>query len=80
MGQAGDYAVQFTVRDPSGEADSATVFITVVPDIAFLEDHGRGIFAYQALQHRVFDEVRDRSLVNPMASLARISATAQGSL
>ena len=53
-------------------------FITVVPDIAFLEDHTRGIGAYEALKFRVFDEIRDKHLVNPMASLARISATVQG--
>jgi hypothetical protein len=53
-------------------------FITVVPDIAFLEDHSRGIGAYEALKFRVFDEIRDKHLVNPMASLARISANVQG--
>jgi hypothetical protein len=55
-------------------------FIVVVPDMAFLEDHGRGISAYEALKHRIFDEIRDKNLVNPMASLARISATPQESL
>jgi hypothetical protein len=53
-------------------------FLAVIPDAAFLEDMGRGIGAYQALKYRVFDEVRDRALVNPMASLARISATTEG--
>ncbi len=53
-------------------------FLAVVPDLAFLEDHRRGLAAYTALQNRVFDEVRDRSLVNPMASLARIAAHAGG--
>lgn len=52
--------------------------ITVVPDITFLEDESRGISAYEALKFRVFDEIRDKHLVNPMASLARISATVQG--
>ncbi|MCX6628355.1 MAG: DUF2791 family P-loop domain-containing protein [Candidatus Solibacter sp.] len=52
-------------------------FITVVPDIAFLEDLGRGIRRYEALMFRVFDEIRDKHLVNPMASLVRISATVQ---
>jgi hypothetical protein len=53
-------------------------FITVVPDSAFLEDHTRGIAAYEALKFRVFDEIRDKHLVNPMASLSRISATVEG--
>ncbi|HTX39008.1 MAG TPA: BREX system ATP-binding domain-containing protein [Bryobacteraceae bacterium] len=48
-------------------------FMVVVPDVTFLEDPGRGIGAYEALKFRVFDEIRDRNLVNPMASLARIS-------
>jgi len=53
-------------------------FLAVIPDFAFLEDHARGIGAYQALKHRVLDEIRDRTLVNPMASLARISAATEG--
>ncbi len=48
-------------------------FMVVLPDFSFLEDPGRGIGAYEALKFRVFDEIRDRNLVNPMASLARIS-------
>ncbi len=55
-------------------------FIAVIPDMAFLEDPGRGINTYEALKFRVFDEVRDRNLVNPMASLVRISAAPQGNL
>jgi P-loop Domain of unknown function (DUF2791) len=47
-------------------------FFVIVPDRTFLEDLGRGISAYEALKFRVFDEIRDRNLVNPMASLARI--------
>ena len=51
--------------------------MTVVPDRAFLEDTSRGIGAYEALKFRVFDEIRDKRLVNPMASLARISTAPQ---
>lgn len=53
-------------------------FMTVVPALAFLEDQARGIGAYEALKFRVFDEVRDKHLVNPMASLTRISANVRG--
>jgi hypothetical protein len=53
-------------------------FLTVVPAPGFLEDQSRGIGAYEALKFRVFDEVRDKHLVNPMASLARISANVRG--
>ncbi|HLK65968.1 MAG TPA: BREX system ATP-binding domain-containing protein [Bryobacteraceae bacterium] len=52
--------------------------ITVVPETTFLEEHTRGLLSYTALHHRVFDEVRDRSLVNPMAALARIAAATAG--
>jgi hypothetical protein len=48
----------------------------VILDRGFFEDAGRGIGAYEALKFRIFDEIRDRTLVNPMASLARISETA----
>lgn len=50
--------------------------IVVVPDVAFLDDdpRGRGIGVYPALKFRVFDEIRDRKLVNPMASLVRLSS------
>jgi hypothetical protein len=49
--------------------------IVVVPDPAFLDEdlNGRGIGAYEALKFRVYDEVRDRTLVNPMASLVRLT-------
>jgi hypothetical protein len=46
----------------------------VLPSRAFLEDHSRGLGAYEALKFRVFDEIRDKALVNPMASLVRISS------
>ena len=48
-------------------------FMAVVPGFGFLEDPVRGISAYEALKFRIFDEVRDRNLVNPMAALARIA-------
>ena len=57
-------------------------FIVVVPDLAFLDEdqvpRSRGIGAYEALKFRVIDEVRDRRLVNPMASLVRLSSEPQG--
>ena len=48
--------------------------ILVSPDVAFLseESHERGFGSYEALKFRVVDEVRDRQLVNPMASLVRL--------
>ena len=51
--------------------------IVVVADPEFLDDEptGRGMGAYEALKFRVFDEVRDRALANPMAALVRLSPT-----
>jgi hypothetical protein len=55
-------------------ADQLTgCMLVVVPAVSFLEDHTRGLGAYEALKFRVFDEVRDRRFVNPMASLVRLS-------
>ena len=47
----------------------------VVPNADFLdpEPSGRGYGIYPALQTRVMDDVRDRSMVNPMASLVRLT-------
>ena len=41
----------------------------------FLDDdiRGKGFFIYQALRSRIADEVRSRTQVNPMATLARLS-------
>lgn len=52
--------------------------IVVLPDVAFLDEdtYGRGIGAYEALKLRIFDEIRDRQVVNPMASLVRLSSAA----
>lgn len=51
--------------------------IVVVPHPDFLEEDvlGRGFAIYPALKFRVFDEVRDRAVVNPMASLVRLTGT-----
>lgn len=46
----------------------------VLPAVEFLDEEqdGRGIGAYDALRFRVYDEVRDQRLVNPMAALVRL--------
>ena len=49
--------------------------MVVVTNNDFLDDNplGKGFGAYQALMGRIIDEVRDRSLVNPMSSLIRLA-------
>ncbi len=54
----------------------ANALMAVVTDQEFLDDAPgtpRGYGAYPALQTRVMDDVRDRNLVNPVASLVRIA-------
>ena len=54
---------------------SSGLLMVVVTDPAFLEEtNTRGVNAYGALRARIFDEVRDRTLANPLASLVRITA------
>lgn len=53
-------------------------FMVVIPSVEFLDEDpaGRGLGVYEALKFRIFDEIRDRHLVNPMASLVRLSSAA----
>jgi len=53
----------------------AGTLMVVVPSADFLdaEPTGRGYGRYPALQTRVMDDVRDRAMVNPMASLVRLT-------
>ena len=51
--------------------------LVVVPDTSFLdESNNRGVSAYAALKTRIFDEVKDRVLVNPLAALVRLRTEA----
>ena len=48
--------------------------IVVMPAASFLDEADiRGISAYTALKARVFDEIHDKRLVNPMSSLVRLA-------
>ena len=52
---------------------SGMLFV-VVTNYEFLDENSaRGYGIYQALRTRVMDDVRDRNLVNPVASLVRLS-------
>lgn len=50
-------------------------FMVMVADTDFLDEQlaGKGYGMYQALMSRIIDEVRDRTLVNPMSSLIRLT-------
>lgn len=58
----------------------AGLVMLVVPGTGFLaeETGGRGVGAYEALKFRIWDEVRDRRLVNPMSALVRLAGDDNG--
>ena len=52
------------------------LLMLLMPSHQFLDrDSNRGLSAYQALEFRVYDEIHDRRLVNPMTSLVRVSVS-----
>ncbi|MGH7555637.1 MAG: BREX system ATP-binding domain-containing protein [Longimicrobiales bacterium] len=66
------YEVLRQLVDGTDELEGCLVM--VICALEFLENaRGRGLEAYQALQMRVYDEVRDRNRVNPLAALVRLS-------
>lgn len=48
-------------------------FICAIAPNAFLTDSNRGLARYSALKLRVWDEVRDRRLANPLSALVRLT-------
>jgi len=49
---------------------------TIVAPPAFLHpDERRGVYSYDALRMRIWDEVRDKQRVNPFSTLIRLSST-----
>lgn len=49
-------------------------FLVVIAPPAFLHpDDRRGVYTYDALRMRIWDEVRDRQRVNPFSTLIRLS-------
>lgn len=51
------------------------LLVAVSMPSALADDDARGLAAYSALRLRVVDEVRDRSRINPYATLVRIGST-----
>jgi hypothetical protein len=68
------YEVLRQLVDATDELSHCAVVVTAAPE--FLTDDSRGLAAYTALQLRIWDEVRDRSRVNPLSSLIRIGGAA----
>src|SRR5215510_14689421 len=53
-------------------------FLVVIAPPAFLHpDERRGVYSYDALRMRIWDEVRDKQRVNPFSTLIRLSSYAE---
>jgi hypothetical protein len=60
----------------SADRMTATMMLTIsTSEFLNIENdrRSRGIGAYQALQTRIMDDVKDRNLINPVASLVRLA-------
>ncbi len=68
------YEVLRQFIDSTDRLDGALIVVAPSPEFLDLEAGSRGMGAYEALKFRVYDEVRDRRLVNPMASLMRLDS------
>jgi len=60
--------------DATDESEGSLLVVTTPP--SFLEDPKRGLERYDPLDLRIWDEVRDRRVANPLASLVRLRADA----
>ena len=54
--------------------DLENFLMVVAAPMSFLDTNtkGRGLGRYPALYNRVYDEVRDRNLTNPLSALVRV--------
>ena len=59
--------------DSTDEFDGLLLAVFVPETFLDLEPRGRGLGRYSALLYRVYDEVRDRNLANPLTALTRLS-------
>jgi hypothetical protein len=66
------YEVLREFIDATDDLEHLLMVVTAPATFLDLETSGRGIGRYQALRARVYDEVRDRNLANPMSALIRV--------
>jgi hypothetical protein len=66
------YEVLRQFIDATDELEGCLLVFTTPP--SFLEDPKRGLERYDPLKLRIWDEVRDRRVANPLASLVRLQA------
>lgn len=63
-----------------GADELSNCLVVVVASPEFLADPIKGLGCYEALKLRIWDEVRDREVPNPMAALVRLSSSAPAQL
>jgi hypothetical protein len=63
-----------------GADDLSHCLIVVLASPLFLSDPVKGLGSYEALKLRIWDEVRDREVPNPMAALMRLASSAPARL
>ncbi len=68
------YEVLRQFIDGTDEMESCLVVVFSTKD--FLTDEKRGLNRYEALKFRIFDDVHDRSIQNPLTSLVRVTVKA----
>lgn len=59
--------------DSTDELEGMLLTVFVPPEFIDIAPAGRGLGSYPALLFRVYDDVRDRNLANPLTALTRIS-------
>jgi hypothetical protein len=60
-----------------GSSETPGVFVTVFAPPTLLSDEKRGVDRYQALKMRIFDDVRNRGVQNPLAPMVRLQAATE---
>jgi hypothetical protein len=61
-----------------GSSELIATFAAVFAPPEFLSDEKRGVDRYQALKMRIFDDVRNRGMQNPLAPLFRLGVLREG--
>jgi P-loop Domain of unknown function (DUF2791) len=70
------YEVLRQFIDGTDRMTGCLLIVTPASEFLDVEPFGRGMGAYNALRLRVYDEVRDQRLVNPMGTMVRLSREA----
>ncbi len=66
------YEVLREFIDATDDLEHLLLIVTAPQSFLDIQNTGRGIGRYDALKNRIYDEVRDRNLANPMSALIRV--------